>query len=372
MKPKLTYERLTEVLSYNQETGNFSWRVQRKRAPGQRDVGFVAKGRLIIGFDRRKYAASRLAWFYVTKEWPTGQIVPRNGNHLDLRFENFMETDHSSIVRASALRADSTSGIKGVSWDTKKKIWVASVHIRGVRKHLGYFHDKDEAAKAVVIGRDKYVHKDTPTSMPPEMREKARVGAKYRGLWNRTLKNACDLTGWATFEDFRRDIGGEPHSFGKLVPRDATKMIGPGNWEWGVSLYAQFDTSTREGKQAYNRACRQNSPFIYRGTSLRKNFGLSLAQYHEMFDAQNGVCANCLEPEHETRNGKVKWLAVDHCHGTGEVRGLLCHDCNRGIGCFRDNPDLLRKAADYLERHVEKTKSTNGAVSNIHFNVEER
>ena len=43
-------------------------------------------------------------------------------------------------------------------------------------------------------------------------------------------------------------------------------------------------------------------------------------------------------------------LCIDHDHTTGKVRGMLCHDCNTSLGKFRDNPDILRKAADYLER----------------------
>jgi hypothetical protein len=51
------------------------------------------------------------------------------------------------------------------------------------------------------------------------------------------------------------------------------------------------------------------------------------------------------------KNKHVEKLAVDHCHETGKVRKLLCHNCNRALGLFKDKPDLLRKAADYLEEH---------------------
>lgn len=61
--------------------------------------------------------------------------------------------------------------------------------------------------------------------------------------------------------------------------------------------------------------------------------------------AQNGLCAICGGPP-----GK-RSLNVDHDHVSGNVRDLLCATCNVGIGVMRDNPDLLRKAADYIERH---------------------
>ena len=60
-------------------------------------------------------------------------------------------------------------------------------------------------------------------------------------------------------------------------------------------------------------------------------------------------CDICKQPERATRNGVVKLLATDHDHTTGAWRGVLCQRCNNAIGLFRDNPQLLRLAADYLE-----------------------
>lgn len=82
----------------------------------------------------------------------------------------------------------------------------------------------------------------------------------------------------------------------------------------------------------------------YHQHDLKKNFGISVEQYDEMLIRQNGVCAICKTP---CKSGRR--LAVDHDHKTGQVRSLLCSNCNRGLGCFQDNPDLLREAAQYLE-----------------------
>jgi hypothetical protein len=68
-----------------------------------------------------------------------------------------------------------------------------------------------------------------------------------------------------------------------------------------------------------------------------------------MVAAQHDVCAICHEPETVEKYGRVQPLSVDHDHVTGQVRRLLCNSCNRGIGYFRDNPVLLRAAAEYLE-----------------------
>lgn len=74
-------------------------------------------------------------------------------------------------------------------------------------------------------------------------------------------------------------------------------------------------------------------------------YGITTEQYDEMLAAQEGVCAICKEPCPSGRS-----LAVDHCHQTDVVRGLLCARCNSGIGQFLDSPERLRAAIKYLER----------------------
>lgn len=84
-----------------------------------------------------------------------------------------------------------------------------------------------------------------------------------------------------------------------------------------------------------------------------QKYSLTEQAYSEMLEAQQGACAICGTTE---PTGKWKVFAVDHCHDTGEVRGLLCNECNRGMGLLGDDPDRLRQAADYLVKHKEKTK----------------
>lgn len=81
---------------------------------------------------------------------------------------------------------------------------------------------------------------------------------------------------------------------------------------------------------------------------LRYRYGLEPGQYEEMLQKQNGVCAICSRAEATERN---KRLAVDHCHSTGRVRGLLCSHCNRAIGLLGDNRAILQAAITYLENH---------------------
>lgn len=79
-------------------------------------------------------------------------------------------------------------------------------------------------------------------------------------------------------------------------------------------------------------------------------YGLTLDQYAELLRKQRGVCAICGEPETLVRKGTLCQLTIDHDHTTGQVRGLLCNNCNRAIGLLKDSPEHLRTAAEYLER----------------------
>jgi len=79
---------------------------------------------------------------------------------------------------------------------------------------------------------------------------------------------------------------------------------------------------------------------------------LSVTDYEDMLKQQNELCKICKKPETMLSNGKtkvLKRLAIDHCHKTGKVRGLLCHRCNTGIGGFYESPELLQSAIDYLK-----------------------
>ena len=81
----------------------------------------------------------------------------------------------------------------------------------------------------------------------------------------------------------------------------------------------------------------------HRKSKLKLNYGLSVKEFNRMFDEQDGACAICL--------AKGVPLVVDHNHATNEVRKLLCHGCNHGLGRFKDNPTIVRRAAEYLESY---------------------
>lgn len=86
-----------------------------------------------------------------------------------------------------------------------------------------------------------------------------------------------------------------------------------------------------------------------RRRNLRK-FGISENDYSLMFHKQNGTCAICKKAETDVhpKSKKPQRLAIDHCHATGKIRGLLCAKCNKGLGSFKDSIESLTNAVLYL------------------------
>lgn len=106
------------------------------------------------------------------------------------------------------------------------------------------------------------------------------------------------------------------------------------------------DPATRKSQMTL---WRKNNPELYLKQQL-KQYNLSLCEFIEIKVAQNDSCAICHTPENllSTR------LRVDHCHETGNIRGLLCDNCNKGLGHFKDNIQSLLNAAAYLQNNNPK------------------
>jgi len=77
-----------------------------------------------------------------------------------------------------------------------------------------------------------------------------------------------------------------------------------------------------------------------------KRYGITLEEYNKRLAEQNHSCAICKTPQLELS----KTLCVDHDHKTGEIRGLLCDYCNRGLGFFKENKESMKLAINYLNK----------------------
>lgn len=132
-----------------------------------------------------------------------------------------------------------------------------------------------------------------------------------------------------------------------LRKKDSKQPLGPENWYWKESIPSK-------DAAAYQKAWRQKNPEKVKNADLKKHFGITLDEYRKMSEAQEHKCAICQEPEKAVDAlGVERFMAVDHCHSTGKIRKLLCAVCNKALGGFRDSPALLRKAAEYIEEHLD-------------------
>lgn len=86
------------------------------------------------------------------------------------------------------------------------------------------------------------------------------------------------------------------------------------------------------------------SGFTREDAIMRRQYGISLEQFEELLDHQGGGCALC----GKSLDAMNRRMNVDHCHETGEVRGILCTGCNTGLGHLGDNIEGLQKALAYL------------------------
>lgn len=91
-----------------------------------------------------------------------------------------------------------------------------------------------------------------------------------------------------------------------------------------------------------NRKANPESITARRARMFRSRYNITLEDFVALAEKQENKCAIC---------GSVAPLTIDHCHKSGKVRGLLCGNCNRGIGCLKESIDNLKNAIKYLLFH---------------------
>lgn len=176
-------------------------------------------------------------------------------------------------------------------------------------------------------------------------------------LWVRWLQLRrravlCDV--WMDFRTFAADVG-DPGNSNKLARLRAQEPYGPDNFFWTEPMEG-------ERKVAYHRAYNEEFKDTARDQRFRRAYGISLSEYETLSAAQGHCCAICSRPERvkSAQLDGIKRLAIDHDHGTGAVRGLLCHDCNTGLGSFQDREDIVLRAVAYLQAHKVQPREATG------------
>lgn len=146
----MNHARLLQLLHYDPDTGIFRWIVK----PAQRvKIGDIAGsvdagGYIVIEITGKNYKAHRLAWFYMTGEWPSCDVDHRDGVPSNNTWTNLREAAGSVNHVNTAIYKSNTSGVKGVSWHKVSGKWVASIGHNKRSIHLGCFDNMDDAIRA--------------------------------------------------------------------------------------------------------------------------------------------------------------------------------------------------------------------------------
>ena len=145
----ITAEQLREVLSYNPETGRFSWRKTLRLGHVGKEAGSLRPtGYISINVHKRLYQAHRLAWLYIHGRWPETYIDHINGEKSDNRLSNLREASQSQNIANSRVSAANKTGFKGVSFDKSKQKFRACLGMAGKQIFLGYYDSASDAHAA--------------------------------------------------------------------------------------------------------------------------------------------------------------------------------------------------------------------------------
>ena len=151
----LTHKRLLEVLSYNKETGVFSWAENRKKCTNGKAICGKpnSNGYLRVGIDGVRYGLHRIAWFYVHGELPKNDIDHINGIRDDNRISNLRCVTRSTNLEniRSAKGHNKSTGLLGAY--VHKKRFTSRIQVRGKTIHLGMFDTKEDAHNAYISAK---------------------------------------------------------------------------------------------------------------------------------------------------------------------------------------------------------------------------
>ena len=185
------------------------------------------------------------------------------------------------------------------------------------------------------VGRLKK-HGHLKQTRPDDWGKRSKHALYPTWRWMKRMSSRHSLCStWEDFWKFVDDVGDRPSPLHQLRREDSEGNYSPQNCRWVAK-------KPDESKAEYAKRWRKENPDKAKNNDLRTNFGITLEDYSKMHKEQNGMCAICGSKDDKQA------LSVDHCHTTGKIRGLLCNQCNRGLGMLGDTVERLRLAVDYL------------------------
>lgn len=175
----------------------------------------------------------------------------------------------------------------------------------------------------------------------------------YSLWWDR--KQAKILSDeWLDFWKFVKDISPKPKGNYFLI-RLSEGLFGPNNFKWQEHLKRKEGESKKDW-YARKWQSRQNAfPSMERERNFKRKYGITIEEYNKKLEEQNFICEICGNKETSTdgKNGSTRKLAIDHCHNSLKIRGLICNRCNTTLGKVKDNIELLEKMKQYLIKHKD-------------------
>ena len=150
------------ILDYDPETGVLTWRA-RTDMRSQWNARFAGKvagyrnsnGYLRIWINGRQINAHRIAWLWMTGEWPKKQIDHKDGNRANNRFDNLREATNAQNMANRPVQKNNACGVKGVCWANRRNKWRAQIHVKSKNIFLGHFDSIEDAASAYAMASEK-------------------------------------------------------------------------------------------------------------------------------------------------------------------------------------------------------------------------
>lgn len=115
----------------------------------------------------------------------------------------------------------------------------------------------------------------------------------------------------------------------------------------------EYKARTNKQSKEWWEKHKETAKLRHKDCKLKRQYNISLGDYNNLLEQQQNVCAICSQPESsiDSRHQLIRKLAVDHCHSTGKVRGLLCQTCNTTLGKVKESEEHLQALINYLRKH---------------------